>query len=408
MVDDSQHVYGRLSVALRSLMCGFLVASVLLANGCGSRSSNPVGTELVARRSGGVVSLKPLDMAEGGSAFEGAARLVFGGSPGLLAGQMNGIAFGSLLRFRVPADSLARAAGGQDASGLTVQSLRVILGTIPNLVRGDGELSVEEPRGEWSESTAFVDSLAFVEIPFASVPLPDVRAVHTEVDSTVRVDLPVSAAESAIQADPQDAEIELMLGPMDGEEFVAVMVSREVSAEEGAVDRRPRLELQYSVDAQDYLYESNAIADTYWSRREGGGPASDVLLLSSGIRYSSILRFDFPDSIPSRSTVNSVVFEVDVDRDRSLYDFFLFQVDKVEFDPDIGDTTFTNFDNDLFESDTTTLSIEVNRALVQGWVTGEFPNHGMALRASDNTRVTWVTLERPRLTIVYSLPPELD
>ena len=57
---------------------------------------------------------------------------------------------------------------------------------------------------------------------------------------------------------------------------------------------------------------------------------ADLLIVASGIRYSSLLRFNLPKNIPPGSTVNSVRFEAAVDLERSFLVLFRFQVSRLQ------------------------------------------------------------------------------
>ena len=48
----------------------------------------------------------------------------------------------------------------------------------------------------------------------------------------------------------------------------------------------------------------------------------------------------------------------------------------------------------------------LDRTLIQGWISGGVPNHGLALRPQySDPEVDWVVFQNPRLRVVYSLPP---
>ncbi len=387
-----------------------LIGTVLLmvvfwGNGCGDRATNPVGRELIGG-SGRVVELSPLSLSSASSVFEGVSSLDQGQAGALLVGRMNGLLFRSLLRFRVPsADSLARAAGESSANGFEVNALRLILQSDPFLQRGgEGKLAVGRPEGAWNEASVFVDTLTATEIdlPVSSIPgIPGAFEVSTG-DSSVVIDLTSPFMEQAIDTDALMAQIDLMLLPAETADFLVLLISKE-----GEPSGRPRLELTYSFGGGvHHRYESGAAEDTFWGAQDGGGPASDpdLLILASGIRYSSILRFNLPDNIPPGASVNSVQLETDVDRDHSLFDSFRFHVSRLDVRPEVGDTLFTKFNAWQFGPEQP--SFVLNRALVQGWVSGDIPNHGMRLTPVDNDVILWVVLENPILKVTYSLPPD--
>lgn len=387
-----------------------LIGTVLLmvvfwGNGCGDRATNPVGRELI-EGSGRVVELSPLPLAGASLVFDGVSALNHGQSRALLVGRMNGLRFRSLLRFQVPSvDSLARAAGERSADGFEVSALRLVFESNPFLQRGDeGKLAVGRPDGDWNEASVFVDTLtaAEIDLPALSIPgIPEVFEVSTG-DSSVVIDLMSPFIAQAIDRAALMAQIDLMLVPAGAEDFLVVLTSRE-----GEPSGQPRLELTYSFGGgTHHRYESGALEDTFWGAQEGGGPASnpDLLILASGIRYSPILRFNLPDNIPPGASVNSVQFETDVDRGRSLFDHFRFHVSRLDVRPEVGDTLFTRFN--AWQFGQSQPSFVLNRALVQGWVSGDIPNHGMRLAPVDNEVILWVVLENPVLKVTYSLPPD--
>ncbi len=392
-------------MTIRRLIGMALLMAVLWVTGCGDRATNPVGSELVGGSDNLFKFEVPADsLATASSVFEGVVPLIQGETDALLAGQMNGLIFRSLLRFRVPsADSLARAAGRNSADGLEVNFLRLHLQGTPALQLGGGRLAVSRPEGAWDESSVFVDSLTFEETQLDASPIAGIPEAFevSHTDSSVVIDLKSPAMEGAIVTDSLMAQIDLMLHPTGTEEFLAVWASSE-----GTLSERPRLELTYSFRGDSLRsYRSDAVEDTYWGAREGGGPPSDLLIMASGIRYSSLLRFNLPKNIPPGATVNSVRFEADVDLERSFLIFFRFQVSRLQTQSGVQDTLM--FNTWAFEAEAGQQSFVLNRALVQGWVSGEISNDGMLLSPVDNDQIFWVVFEDPRLTVTYSLPPDV-
>ena len=381
-------------------MCA--AAWVFLAWGCGTRDATPVGGNLLGGDPGGVLEMPLLPLSQGKPRFEGINPVGMGTSEELWVGQMSGLAFRTLLRFRVPADSLARAAGGRGTSDLEVTSLRVVLHAYTGRQRQVGKVGVHSPTTAWTESSVFADSLTLVEVKFSSLPIATANAV-SRGDSLI-VELPATVGEKAIRANPQAARLEMLLAPTGTEGFLKVLRSRETD------DRslRPRLLLSYSVGGARYLYEIGASADTYWGRRSETLPPD--LLLASGVFYASLLRFEVPDSIPSGATVNMAQLLVDIDEAQSYYDVLPFRVDMVGVSAN-GDTTFAQSSASGIYVQSVAPSAPsqtfvLDRTLIQGWISGGVPNHGLALRPQySDPEVDWVVFQNPRLRVVYSLPP---
>ncbi|HLA38699.1 MAG TPA: hypothetical protein VJ417_01810, partial [Candidatus Glassbacteria bacterium] len=317
--------------------------------------------------------------------------------------RMNGIAFRSLLRFWVPADSLARAAGGNGAGDLAVNSLQIHLSA--SFQRGEADLTVDRPLADWDEYTVFSDTLAYTEVEFPSTPIPDASAAPVGEDSSVVVDLPAAFAEEAIAASPLSAPIEVMLRPA-GADFLTILMSRNSGLAETDL-QRPWLELTYSVGGETYTYRSGAAEDTYWGGREGGGPAPDLLIVGSGIRYSALLRFALPDSIPAGATVNSVRLEMELDEAHSLLDLFSFGVTRIDILAGTSDTTYTSFNTLQFDSLVLQPDFPLDPTLMQSWLAAGAPNNGLALRSQDDTQILWAVFRNPRLRVIYSLPPDI-
>ena len=380
-----------------------LAMAVVWGNACGNSKTNPVGGDLIGRQGGGVVELPVMSLSSGMSKFEGIYPQTQGLSGGLRVGRMNGLAFRSLLRFRVPADSLARAAGGSGVADLEEKSLQIRL--FASLQMGKTELAVDRPDGAWDEFTVFSDTLTYTsEIAFPSSPILDAAAVALE-DSSVIVDLPVAFVEEAIGADPLSAQIDVMLRPA-GEDFLTILMSRE-SGLAATNARWPQLEFKYSAGGETHTYHIGAQEDTYWGGRDGEGPPPDLLMLVSGIRYTSHLHFDLPDSIPAGATVNSVRLEMELDEAHSLLDLFTFSVDRIDILPGTADTIYTSFSTLQFDSLAPKPAFALDPTFMQSWLATGAPNNGMALRPQDDTQIIWVVFRNPKLHVVYSLPPDI-
>lgn len=387
----------------RSAVWFGLLAAALGAGGCGNRDANPVGNNLVTRGEGRLVELPALPAQPGASRFEGALPLAMGNSEDLLVGRMNGLLFRSLVRVRVNADSLARAAGGAGAADLTVASMRFYLWRRSFLTRGEGGLAVHRPGQAWDEASVFADTLTFVERSFSSSPISGALAVF-QADTLVRVDLPAAYVSNLLRTNPSGAQVDVLLAPAAPGDFLAGLVSRN-DVLPGTVAQRPKVELVYTVRGSSRTYSGGVTADTYWGARDGAGPGPGTLLLSSGLRFSPIFRFNMPDSIPLGATVSSAQLLLDVDTDQSVFTGFIFGIDRVGLSADTGDTVFTRFNS--WRMDPGITSFVLNQSLPQGWISNAAPNMGMALRSRNDARLSWILIRNPRLKLVYSIPPDL-
>jgi hypothetical protein len=387
-----------------------VAAAVLWAAGCGNRSTNPIGGDLIARDPGQVVMLPALGLSAGAQKFGGVTPVVAGGFEELLVGRMNGLVFRSLLRFRVDADSLARALGVSWAGAAEVNTFRLYLKPGVPGIKGGPDLAVSRPLSAWDETSVFSDSLSLEEIEMPATALPTASASLVG-DSIVVVDLPAALIQDVLAGAAGSDSVDVLLHPSDGsDDFLTSFVSREGVLLVTPQDR-PRFELTYSLAGDSLRYEGGASLDTYWGARDGDGPEPGTLLLASGIRYDPILRFDLPDTIPAGATINSVRLEVDLDQDRSFLSVFPFQIGRLEVLSASGDTTYANYDNpdevQQFVSGASTSSFLIYPPLIQSWLSKSAPNHGLALRAQDLQSLGWVLLLNPRLRIIYSLPPRL-
>ena len=382
-----------------------LMVAFLWGVGCESASKSPVGSALVGRNSGRAVELPGVALSGGTPRFEGIVPQSLGGAEELLVGKMNGMAYRSLLRFRVNADSLAGE--GNSVDDLEVESLRLTLGVRSLREPGEKGLAVGRPEGAWNESSVFVDTLSGVEIEMLAAPIPGALAV-VQGNTALKVDLPASFVKEAMVSAPSGAQIDLMLVPEVTSDFILELVSGDAPQIQ-EVEQQPKVELVYSVKGEAFRYETGLEEDTYWGARVDGGPDSDRLYLSTGIIYSSILRFELPETIPAASTVNSVQLEVDVDGEYSFFNVFTFRIDRMAVDSATGDTTFTAVDNRQLEPGVSRFDLSLSsRTIVQGWLAKTLSNHGFVLRPVQSApKMDWVVIRNARLKLVYSVPPDL-
>ena len=380
------------------------VLGILLhTTGCETGKQSPVGSQLVGRRSGGIVELPAVPLSGGSSFVELIAPTDKGGDANLLVGRMNGLLFRSLLRFRVPADSLALASGGTGAADFQVDSLSIILGINRLQLATGNELRVHRPETIWTDTTFFVDPVTFQEIDFLSSPIEGTQVTVLDA-SRLRIDVPLAYFADAQGVDPQNPTVDFLLNPED-EDFLIALISEESQAF-GTETLRPQIEVVYTVGTDQARFEAGVSEDTYMVEREGEGPPTDLFLVSKGHFYSSMLKFDIPPTIPKGATINSAVLEVDLDLDRSFLQILPFELHLVDLQTSPLDTTFTAIDQTL-QFETGIREFPIPPSLIQGWVSGTFDNDGLAFRARAlPPDMMWLVLKAVRLRIIYSLPPE--
>ncbi len=386
------------------------VAALLLvlsfsAAGCGNSRTNPVGVDLI-RREPGRVAVDTVSLS-GRSIFEGLTNFVYGPTIDLRVGKMNGILFRSLLRFDISLDLLLDTAGVEDVDALTIESVEVTLRRLEaSFQRGQAAITVSRPDGAWDEFTQFVDSASTSEISLPATPISGASATPSGEDA-LQVVLPVSEFSEASRGAGTTIPIEILLGPDDGDDFLAVFASRDT------LGWAPELEVVYSANGRLLPpYTAVSSSDTYWAARDDrGGPASDLLLVQSGIRYGTMLQFDTTGvDIPFGATINAVELHLDTD-DRSFVEMVQFpftavRVDVTSGNPIVADNRFTDFLEVSPGLADTVLALDP--VLLQGWPSESFLNNGLSLRASRNQHVAWLVAGRPWLRVTYVRPPEID
>ena len=370
--------------------------------GCNTEKRNPLGEGFVGRDPGDIVALPAVPLKSARSFHSLVFPTVMGEQEELLVGQMNGFLLRSLLRFSVP-DELS----GGVPPGLTIDSLHVTLGVRSARLVENASLIALRPDSPWEELQTYVDTLTLVETEVLATPIPD--AVAQVFEDRVRIDLPVSIMEDAIDAGSETVEI--LLQP-DGEaSFLLDIYARETTS--GQI---PELEAVYRVGDVTARAAVQTDADTYWSARVNGGPPEDLAILSEGLFYGSVLNFDLPN-IPPGATINSAKLQLDIDLDRSFFSSFAFEIYGLRIAE--GDTAFTRFNEKLL-LEPATATYTMNQTLIQAWISGARENHGLALSPLNFTSATglpallnspplirWLVLKDVRLNLIYSLPPEL-
>ena len=370
--------------------------------GCNTEKRNPLGEGFVGRDPGDIVALPAVPLKSARSFHSLVFPTVMGQQEELLVGQMNGFLLRSLLRFSVP-DELS----GGVPPGLTIDSLHVTLGVRSARLVENASLIALRPDSPWEELQTYVDTLTLVETEVLATPI--LGAVVQVFDDRVRIDLPVSIMEDAIDAGSETVEI--LLQP-DGEaSFLLDIYARETTS--GQI---PEMEAVYRVGDVTARAAVQTDADTYWSARVNGGPPEELAILSEGLFYGSVLNFDLPN-IPPGATINSAKLQLDIDLDRSFFSSFAFEIYGLRIAE--GDTAFTRF-NERLLIEPATATYTMNQTLIQAWISGARENHGLALSPLNFTSSTglpallnspplirWLVLKDVRLNLIYSLPPEL-
>ena len=382
----------------------------LAAAGCSGDVLNPVGGSLLGRNAGGIREVVQLPASSTRQLFERIATLKPPVS-NLRIGRKDGFAFRSLLRFELPADSIAAAAGGA-AIDLTVDSLHVILGWRPQEATyrfgrpWEGPFEVHRPDAAWNEATAFFDTTSATETVFPSSPIPGVSITRSDTLAVIRLPL------DAIASDGSGLDkVELLLEPGAGDDFMMASYSSEVSTAVPG-NRRPTIVVFYRMDDQVIRYETVARQDVSWGAREGFEPDGQ-LLLASGLRLSPVLQFALPDTVPPNATVNFARIEFELDLDASVFDVLPLQMDAIAVSSATGDTVYTTFTTTTFsiltyEDSLPQVGINFSQSVIRNWISGSAANLGMALRAQFDSDFGWVTIRNPRISFVYSIAPELE
>lgn len=394
-----------------------IFALVALFGGCNTEKRNPLGDGLVGRDPGDAVAVSdiPLLPAQSRSLPLRIFPTRMGERGELLVGQMNGFMLRSLLRFTVPIGQLAGDAGGA-SSDLTVDSLRVNLGIRASRLPEQASLAALTPDSPWDELQTFVDTLTLAETEVLATPIAG--AITQVLKDRVQIALPASLLENARQSEADAPIVEILLQPDGAVDFLLDIFARE-STLSGAVI--PELELVYRVGDVSDRTAVPAGADTYWNARVDGGPPEDLLILSEGLFYGSILNFDLPADIPPGATINSAKLRFEVDSDRSSFSSLRFDIYRLTFSEGARDTAFTayNTGGTSLTAEPTTATYTFNQTLIQAWTSGVRENHGLVLSPLNFTTsisgapinsppvIRWIVLKDVRLNLIYSHPPEL-
>lgn len=366
---------------------------------------------MLDREAGGVREVLSLPVSTTRRLFEHIETLE-APATNLRIGRMNGFLFRSMLRFHVPVDSIATAAGGTSGADVVIDSMRVQLEWFPQEGAylfhepGVGDFAVHRPEAFWNEASVFHDTTGASEVAFPSSAMEGVTIEQTDSLATIR--LPIDALRSAGTAIDS---VEILLEPSGSGEFMLAAHSSEASLlSAGRIP--PRIVIDYRVNDQALQYETAAIQDISWGGRDEGGPPEDLVMISSGLRLSPILEFAFSDTIPRSATVNFAQLEFTIDMEQSLFDIVPIQLDAVSV-ASTGDTVYTTFTtSSMVVLNYTTPEPEVvipfSQTVVRNWLSGVAQNLGMALRVQFDSNLSWIVIKDPRVSFNYTLAPEVQ
>ena len=392
-------------IVMRTLFPKWITVGLvaLLFAGCGSRDPSPVGLNLLEESVGQTVEVPPIEASAARTNFDGLNAFILGAAGELIIGQVQGVAYRSLLRARF------------DSAGVILQAddivrAELVLSLVTTGQRGEGGIGLSSSLADWTEGTAFVDTTG-QEIPFTMTSESPSLAVVQE-DSVLTLTLPLGPIQSALTNGAPD--VSFILGPAEDtvEDYLIIVGSREFFADlngdgladEEAVLKRPILRL---VNSADDIVEIPLSEDTYYGLKEASVP-DGTLLLQAGIARSVHLQFDLP-LIPSDATINFVELSADVIQDASLSDGLVLNIRRVDVDVAGQDTTFVRV-RDTFSTFTASgtssvMLFPVDHLIVQTWVSGVAENEGIALFPSFEGRYEWLEIRNPTLRVIYTIPP---
>ncbi|MBK36316.1 MAG: hypothetical protein CME26_12420 [Gemmatimonadetes bacterium] len=380
-----------------------IVGILAFTAACGSRDPSPVGVGLLEGAAGQTVEILSTQASAARTHFDGLNSFILGATGELLVGRVHGVSYRALVRARFDSADAPIRLGD-------IERAEIVASLVTTGQRGTGGVSLGVPLTDWGEATAFVDS-SNQEIPFQI----EARAAEhsTLVDSVLTVGLPLDLIQNALTEGAPD--VALVLGPSELaiEDYLIVVGSREFfidsdgngDADNVAIAKRPRLQLVHS---DQTIVNVPFSEDTYFGQREAP-VAENSLLLQAGIARSLRLKFDLPP-IPEDATINFVEFSSQVNQDASLTDGLQINVRRIDVDGQ--DTTFVRIQNafSTFPASgaISTIQFTVDHLILQTWISGLSPNHGIALFPIFEGRYEWLEITDPTLRIVYTNPPGTD
>jgi hypothetical protein len=310
----------------------------------------------------------------------------------------------ALLRFVVPTDTILASSGGKE---FRIESAQVRM--TKRVLQGVGvqKITAWEPRSAWDEQSVFADTLKGVDQPVTLGRQVSTKAEDID-DRTTVITLDPAYVLSRLRAtgraarDPDSLDVALV--PDAGSNFVSAWIATDDLAE-GPF--RPYLSLKIRTP-RDSLETQNFIAarDTFYGVRRGGGPDSTALTVGTGFRYWTFLKFNLPDSIPKRATINSARLEAEVVQPGTFPASMAVTVDRLIVNATTRDTVYSPGVADEIPAGSTAFSTNIGPFIAQAWTAGQAANDGLVLRPlSSDDLLAWISLRNPRLTITYSIPP---
>ncbi|MEE2754866.1 MAG: hypothetical protein VX910_12850 [Candidatus Latescibacterota bacterium] len=377
-----------------------LLVSVI--SGCGTTDPSPVGIDLVDLVGGDVVEVREIPATEARSQFREIFPSVLGGAEELLVGRMNGVNFVSLYEMVFDASDLPSAVGG----ALQVDSLFVELKILGTLSRGTlDRLTVTLPQEAWTETRAFVDTTDYLASSFQRLKIGE--ALPSQINSTIRVSLPTSLMQNALQISPTTPVVEFGLsGASDSGNFLIVTAAADTIGSVNAAE----LVAYVSSASGSWISRAKSTKDTYFAEKDSD-PEPGEILLQTGVFSAGVIRFDLP-TIPEAATVNVVEMTMDFDFDRSFLSSLRLRIEQISVVD--GDTTAAVVSGNPLNEQVVTpvlspFVLRLDQLLFHGWMSGKSTNHGLIINPIfdivPDVRYEWALLSNPRLRIIYSLPP---
>ena len=120
----------------------------------------------------------------------------------------------------------------------------------------------------------------------------------SQIDSTVRVQLPASLMQNALQISPTNPVVEFGLsGASDAGNFLIVTAAADTIGSVNAAE----LVAYLSGATSSWISRSRSTKDTYFAEKDAD-PEPGEILLQTGVFSAGVIRFDLP-TIPEAATV---------------------------------------------------------------------------------------------------------
>lgn len=363
----------------------------LMGIGCGEEQSVPIGPGLLEGQGmGNVITLEPIP-AQRDTTYQIPA-LLGGGQP--FIGRTDGLEAGLLVRFtNLPGGAVVQSAD------LELYALDLYGDPVDGL-----EATMYEIQSGWEEGDRWDEGLpAYREPPVAQIPFGAV------VPDTTTIPLPASLVQSWTDTTTDVDHFGLLILPPPDATFLKRF-------------EQVVLRLTYQAtsvsDTTTQLFLPSAQA--FYVHRFGDlsalTNANDGLVIADGDIYRSLVYFSIPDTIDSMATVNSARLEADVRMDTSFTNTMRIEAWRLpdggwdsEVLPslDLGEIGISTSSATTIADTSSMISLEI-RDIVQAWIRDPTSNHGLLLRSfRERQDINALFLRAPRLSILYSKPPEV-